>query len=107
VLALLLISLTAWRLARLICKDAFPPVAAGRLRVTQWAGVKSAWHYLVNCIPCASFYTSGATVAAVMVFVGLPVPALYWGAAWGLATFANGVEDLVETLAEKLAGPNG
>jgi hypothetical protein len=104
VLALLLTFLTAWRLARLVCKDEFPPSVALRDRVIGWAGTGTAWHYLVECIPCAGVYTSGAVVLATSLSLGLAAPLLYWGAAAALIVLLNDVEQLFDAVADRTAG---
>lgn len=101
-LALLLITLTAWRLARAIAKDDFPPSVAVRTWVAERAGKGSAWHYLVECVPCASAYTSGLIVVGTIATVGLPAPALTWGAAAGGAVLLNTVERITEAVAAYL-----
>jgi hypothetical protein len=103
VLALLLITLTAWRLARAIAKDDFPPSVAVRTWVAERTGQGSAWHYLVECVPCASAYTSGLIVVGTIATVGLPAPCLVWGAAAGAAVVLHTAERLAEAATAFLA----
>ena len=102
-LALLLITLTAWRLARAIAKDDFPPSVAVRTWVAERTGQGSAWHYLVECVPCASAYTSGLIVVGTSAAVGLPAPCLMWGAAAGGALLLNTAERTAEAVTAYLA----
>ena len=102
VLAVLLIALTAWRLARLIAKDEFPPSAALRDRVAQWAGTGSVPHYLVQCVPCAGVYTSGIVVAGTHLGPGIAAPLLAWGAAAALVTLINTAERTAEAATHAL-----
>lgn len=106
-LVLLLTFLAAWRLARLVCKDEFPPSVALRDRVIGWAGTGSAWHYLVECIPCAGVYTSGAVVAATALSVGLAAPLLYWGAAAALIVLTNDAEQLLDSIGDRVETTDG
>lgn len=106
-LVLLLTYLAAWRLARLVCKDEFPPSVALRDRVIGWAGTGSAWHYLVECIPCAGVYTSAAVVAATALGPGLAAPLLYWGAAAALIVLTNDVEQLFDAIGDRVETQDG
>lgn len=92
----LLIALTAWRLARVIAKDDFPPSAALRDRVAQWAGQGSALHYLVGCIPCAGVYTSGLIVVGTMATTSVEAPCLVWGASTALVVLLNTAERVAD-----------
>ena len=98
-LALLLISLCAWRLARLLTKDEFPPILMARQRVLERWGPHSWQGYLVECPVCMGVWSSAAVTAALVVAVGLPAPWLYWGAGAALVVLINDVEHLVDHLA--------
>lgn len=96
---LVFMSLTAYRVTRLVVTDDFPPVLKVRERVLgpdgdkledtklQWLGD------LLSCDWCASFWVSGLVVGVVDVWASVPLPFLAWWAVAGLAAFFLFVED--------------
>jgi hypothetical protein len=96
---LVIMSLAAYRVTRLVVSDTFPPVQ----RLRDWvvgpnedkhAGTRLAWlDELLTCNWCASFWVSGVVVGVTEVFVAVPLPFLMWWSVSGLTAFVLHVED--------------
>lgn len=99
-----LISLTSWRLARLITKDVFPPAVWLRERVGMKWGTGSWQSYLAECPVCVGVYTSALVVAATvgLTDVSLPAPLLWWGAGAASVVWLNNVEHTLDQLSDFL-----
>lgn len=80
-LVAVLVSLTSYRLTRLLVRDDFPPVAVQRARVAERWGDASWQAYLSQCSWCAGVWVSALVTAATWAAVGLPTPPLVWGTA--------------------------
>lgn len=64
-LRLLLVTLAAYRVTRLVTYDDFPPMIAVRRHVVKRTGAGSAWTTLIGCPWCAGWWCSLAAVVAV------------------------------------------
>lgn len=101
-----LLSLAAFRAARLIAQDAMPLFAGPRDWVVRRAdrdGAGPVWDalaYLVTCMWCVGVYTSAAAVALADVWLPVPAPWLMWpavAAAVGvLAQMLGFLDDIAE-----------
>jgi hypothetical protein len=90
----IMMTLAAYRLTRLVVEDTFPPVQWVRDRITgddpqvaRWGGVPNWVGALISCSWCASVWIAAGVVLLTWVWVALPVPLLMWatvaaGAAW-------------------------
>jgi len=83
-LLVLLITLTTYRITRLLTQDALPLVARPRAWIIRRTGEHSAWAYLVECPWCTGVYVAAAVTAATDVWVSVPYPFLVAGAAAAL-----------------------
>lgn len=114
-LVLVLLSLTTFRLTRLIIKDTFPPVAVPRDKIVSWFHPDDDWKiewlakrdlagkpfldpptghlgavgrslaYLLTCPWCMSTWVGGGLVWATTHWVSVPLPFLVWGAVIGIS----------------------
>lgn len=95
-LIIVLMSLTSYRLSRLLVHDVFPPLAwlrdkfTGPYEVLPGAEPQPTWvpywlAYLWTCTWCMSVWTSAGVTALTWLTIGLPAPLLVWG---GVATGA-------------------
>ncbi len=115
-LLLFLLSLSTYRLTRLVVRDTFPPVLWARDRIVGgWrdvteqereAGISDgadedgqslkfnvpvAWspfwlRELLSCPWCASGWLSLILVAGTAICVSVPLPVLFWLASWALGS---------------------
>lgn len=69
-----ILALVVYRVTRLICADAFPPVAVPREWIISKLGDDHWFSYLITCMWCASVYVSAATVALFDHWVSVPMP---------------------------------
>lgn len=77
VLLLVVLTLAAARITRLLVADAFPPVERAR----SWFGARGDWQdYLSKCPWCMAVWVAGALTVGVDRWRGLPGPALVWPA---------------------------
>lgn len=75
VLLLVLLTLAAARVTRLLVADAFPPVAQAR----AWFGARGDWQdYLSKCPWCMGVWVAGAFTFGAEAWYGLPAPLLVW-----------------------------
>lgn len=77
---LALMTLTAYRLTRVIAVDKFPPMLSMRVRVYLRYGENSWQFYLINCVWCVGVYASAIVVAPTAWLANIPLPVLWWGA---------------------------
>ena len=107
------LTLTTFRLTRLIVKDTFPPVGWPRDKIVGWLNPDDDWKvewlaarelrgepfvdppgghlgavgrslaYLLTCPWCMSTWVGGALVLAAQHWVSVPLPWLVWGAVVG------------------------
>ena len=98
---LVVMSLVAYRVTRLVVSDSFPPVARLRDAIVGADGEKlvgtklETLGELLTCYWCASFWISGAVVAATDYFTSVELPFLQWWAVAAVAAFASYVEDVL------------
>jgi hypothetical protein len=99
-LVLALLALTVYRFTRLVTADDFPPIHWAREHVMNFAYDTDhpRWEWLgdlVSCQWCASGWVALVTVVSTDQFIpgGLPLPVLWWLAAWGLGAVAMNYED--------------
>lgn len=97
---LLLVTLTSYRLSRLVVDDTFPPITWVRDRLTgddpavaRWRRVPRWVGDLVSCTWCASVWTSAGVTLLTWVWIDLPVPLLVWGAAAAGAAWLSHIEE--------------
>lgn len=102
---LLCMSLTSYRLARLITIDTFPPIEWVRSKLTypytqpqdsearRSTRVPYWLAYLATCMWCMPVWTSGGVTIAVALTVGVPAPLLVWLAVAAVASLISHAED--------------
>lgn len=71
---LILISLTTYRITRLVAADAFPAIAVPREWVVNKLGEDHWFSYLLTCMWCCSMYVAAGTVALFDHYVSVPMP---------------------------------
>jgi len=102
-LLLILVSLTVYRVTRLIVRDGFPPLRLLRRRLAgvegnRWTDTRWEWFGdLLTCHWCVSPYVSALVVAAVDLLTTTPValPVLVWVTAAAVAAYLIHLEDVV------------
>lgn len=78
-LVLVLLSLGAYRLQRVVTTDDWPLSEWFRSKVERRFGSQSSWYTLLTCPWCLGFWVSGATVFVVdRWFHAAPMPILVW-----------------------------
>lgn len=105
-LLLVLMTLTTYRVTRLVVEDTFPPAVWVRDRLTghewtieepyavqRWRFVPAWVGDLVSCCWCTSVWVSAALVALVDLTVGLPLPLLAWGGVAAAAAWLSHLEE--------------
>lgn len=104
-LLFVLLSLTVYRVTRLVVRDEFPPIRWVRTRLAgdDARGVPArSWspewlRDLVSCQWCASGWVAlGATLVLDAQTAGLPSTLLWWFASWGLGAALLNYEDRPE-----------
>lgn len=103
-LTVLLMTLAAYRLARLLVHDTFPPIAWLRDKFTEpytWptddprraTRVPYWFAYLWTCTWCMTVWTSAGVTILVWLILGLPAPLLVWGGVAAGAALVSHLED--------------
>lgn len=98
---LVVMSLVAYRVTRLVVSDTFPPVQWLRDTLVgadevKLVGTKWEWFgELITCYWCASFWIAGATVLVTNLFTSVQLPFLMWWAVAAVAAFTAYVEDVL------------
>lgn len=79
-LLFILLTLTAYRVTRLIALDDLPPLVAVRDRFTEVVSRRHGadWASGIGCAWCSGFWVSCAVVGAVWHFRSLPLPGLWF-----------------------------
>jgi uncharacterized protein DUF1360 len=103
---LIVMSLCAYRVTRLVVRDSFPPVQ--RLRdalvgADEHRLVGTRWEWfgeLITCYWCAGFWVAGATVLVTDFVTSVPLPLIAWWAVAGVASLITFVEDAIDTWAD-------
>jgi hypothetical protein len=90
VFVFVLLSLSVFRLTRLVVFDTFPPVEWVRDRLAGEA--RKAWSpywlsELLSCPWCASGWISLALTFGTWLFTPVPVPLLMWLASWAVGAW--------------------
>jgi hypothetical protein len=101
-----LMTLSAYRLTRLLVEDNFPPILWVREKLTgdEEAGIPPAswvpfWlEYLVGCYWCMSVWITGLMTLAVALTSEVPYPLLVWG---GMAALVPWISHLEAYLTRK------
>lgn len=96
-----LLTLTTYRITRLLVVDNFPPILWVREKLTgdEDEGIEPApwvpwWlQYLAGCYWCMSVWVSGFTTLAVTLALDLPYPLLVWGGVAALAPWLSHLEN--------------
>jgi len=83
----ILVVLVTYRVTRLICADAFPPIAIPREWVLRKLGDDHFFSYLVTCMWCASMYVATGVVALFDRYMSVPMPVAQVFAASALTGF--------------------
>lgn len=93
-LLVVLLILTVYRATHLLTSDTFPPIEAGRERVSRLFGEDSSVTYLSTCPWCMSVWLGALIVWVTDLIIdgGVPVPVLVWAAASGVTGFLASVE---------------
>lgn len=97
----ILLTLTSWRITRLLVKDNFPPILWVREQLTgnDEEGVAPArwvpfWlEYLAGCVWCMSVWITGLVTLVVALTAEVPYPLLVWG---GMAAIVPWISHLEE-----------
>lgn len=98
----LLMSLTVYRLTRLVVRDTFPPILWIRKRLVgdETEEVLPSWSWtptwvsdLLSCPYCASGWISLGTMLIVDAYTSLPLPILWWFAIWAGGVVTYNYED--------------
>lgn len=80
---LVVMSLAAYRLYRLLGVDDLPPIAGPRGAFTRWIDrhFGQDWADGIGCPWCLGFWCAGIVVGFVDIVVSVPLPVLQWAAA--------------------------
>lgn len=87
-----LLTAAIYRLTRLVTRDAFPPVAAIRTRISKRFGEDSWQSYLAECPWCMSVWIAAAATALACRYVNIPAPWLTWLAASAITGLVSSLE---------------
>lgn len=98
---LLVMTLTTYRLTRLLVVDHFPPIYYLRVKLTgdEEQRIKPLpwvpwWlEFLAGCYWCMSVWVSGVVTLVVTLASDLPYPLLTWGAVAALAPWLSHLEE--------------
>jgi hypothetical protein len=102
----ILMTLTAYRVTRLLVQDNFPPIRWARERLTgdeETGQIPASWvpfwlEYLAGCYWCMSVWVTGLMTLAVALTVEVPYPLLIWG---GMAALVPWISHLEEYLTRR------
>lgn len=103
-LTVVLMTLTSYRVTRLLVVDNFPPILWLRTKLTgddETGERPASWvpwwlEYLVGCYWCVSVWVSGAVTLAVTLAGDLPQPLLVWGGCAAVAPWLSHLEDYLK-----------